>query len=135
MSTAEINYEGSLRTSSVHLASGNRVITDAPVDNHGKGENFSPTDLVSSALASCMLTIMGIKAEQKKIDITGTKAKVTKVMGTAPRKIAEIKISIEFSKPIDADSREILETAAIHCPVAKSLDQNLIQTVEFIYTD
>ena len=90
--TSTVTYLGSLRTTATHLASQNHFITDAPIDNHGKGEAFSPTDTVATALASCLLTIMGIKARYLKLDLTGTTASVVKVMGSNPRRIIEIKI-------------------------------------------
>ena len=88
--TSFVTYEGDLRTKSIHLASKDSFITDAPIDNNGKGEAFSPTDTVASALASCILTIMGIKAKDLDIDLKGTKAQVTKIMASEPRRINEI---------------------------------------------
>ena len=96
MHQIEIEYKGNLRTESVHLKSGQKLITDAPVDNKGKGEAFSPTDLTASALGSCMLTIMGITAESRDIDISGARAEIEKVMGTNPRRITRIIINIYF---------------------------------------
>jgi len=125
-------YEGELRTSSVHLKSGNKIITDAPIDNQGKGEAFSPTDLVCSALGSCMITIMGIKARDMGISIDGTKMHITKIMASDPRRIAEIKV--EFYFPANGYSEKekiILERAAKTCPVALSLSNELVQQVEF----
>ena len=93
----EIVYEGDLRTKATHLASGSQILTDAPIDNQGKGEKFSPTDLVATALGSCMLTIMGITANVQNIDIAGTKVRVEKLMGKDPRKISQINIEVIFS--------------------------------------
>ena len=129
--TSIVNYLGDLRTSANHLASKNNLITDAPVDNQGKGEAFSPTDTVATALASCLLTIMGIKARDLNIDITNTIAEVTKVMASNPRRINEIKITVNFSKSFDQKIQKILETAALTCPVSHSLHPNLNQNISF----
>ena len=129
----EIIYEGELRTRATHLASGSEIITDAPLDNQGKGEKFSPTDLVATAIGSCMLTIMGIAANVQSIDISGTKIKVEKIMGADPRKIAEINIEVIFSTIISGKHKAILERAANHCPVAKTLEGNIEENIKFIY--
>ena len=129
----EVIYEGDLRTKATHLASRSEIITDAPVDNQGKGEKFSPTDLVASALGSCMLTIMGITANVQNIDIEGTRIKVEKIMGTDPRKIAQINMEVIFKSPISNKHKIILERSAKHCPVAKTLDGNIEENIKFIY--
>ena len=129
----EIIYEGDLRTRATHLASGSEIITDAPVDNQGKGEKFSPTDLVASALGSCMLTIMGITAKAQNIDILGAKAKVEKIMGQNPRKISQINIELIFKLPVSDKHKIILERAAKCCPVGKTLDGNIKENIKFIY--
>jgi uncharacterized OsmC-like protein len=131
MITSNVTYKGDLRTVSVHLRSGNEIITDAPVDNNGKGEAFSPTDTVATALASCMLTIMGVKANAKSIDISGASADVTKTMGVNPRRIT--KIQIIFSLPIDFDiaTKTILEKAALTCPVFYSLNNDIEKDITF----
>ena len=131
--TSKITYEGGLRTKALHIQSGNSIVTDAPVDNEGKGEAFSPTDLVATALASCMLTIMGIVAERNNIELKGTTAEVEKIMGTMPRKISEIKIKILFHKNFDKRTKRKLESAALTCPVSNSLNKNLQESVKFIY--
>ncbi len=132
MPTISALYTGSLRTQSVHIKSGNTIITDAPTDNNGRGEAFSPTDLVCSALSSCMITIMGILANQEGIELTGLTSEVMKIMGENPRKIKEIQIV--FSHPTlnatDAQ-REKLKRAALTCPVALSLSDSVVQTVSF----
>ncbi|APD05647.1 hypothetical protein UJ101_00094 [Flavobacteriaceae bacterium UJ101] len=133
MITSEVQYLGGLRTTAVHVKSNNEIITDAPVDNHGKGEAFSPTDLVATALASCMMTIMGIKANTMEVDLEGTKAEVTKLMGTEPRRINEVQITIIMNQNFDDKTKTILEKAALTCPVAKSLHPELKQTVAFLY--
>ena len=130
---SKIKYKGELRTEAVHLRSGKRIITDAPIDNQGKGEAFSPTDLVATALASCMMTIMGIVAERDEIELEGTIAEVEKIMAKNPRRIGEIKIKIKFSQKLNGDERDKLERAAKSCPVSGSLNHNLKETVEFIY--
>ena len=118
MATSIVYYSSELRTESTHLQSGETYITDAPIDNEGKGEAFSPTDIIATGLANCMLTIMGIVAKRKSLDIEGTKAEVTKIMGTEPRRISEIKIDFFFPKSYDKNSKQLLQTAAINCPVA-----------------
>lgn len=133
MITSKVNYLGELRTAATHVKSANEIITDAPVDNHGKGEAFSPTDLVATALASCMITIMGIKANALNIDIEGTKAEVTKLMGTDPRRISEIRITITMNQNFDDKIKTTLEKVALACPVAKSLHPDLKQTIMFVY--
>lgn len=131
---AQINaeYAGSLRTEAVHLKSGNKIITDAPPDNNGKGQAFSPTDLVCSALSSCMMTIMGILAEREGIKLKGLSSEITKIMDDHPRKIREIQI--RFTHPnLDATDiqKEKLKRAALTCPVALSLSDSVKQTIEF----
>ena len=130
---SRVEYKGELRTEAVHLKSGKTIITDAPIDNHGKGEAFSPTDLVATALGSCMITIMGIVAEREGITLDGTTAEVEKVMATSPRRIGEVKIKIRFNQKLNRDQRDKLERAAKSCPVSGSLSENLKETVEFIY--
>tara|TARA_A100001234_G_C12625994_1_gene386141 strand:- start:889 stop:1293 length:405 start_codon:yes stop_codon:yes gene_type:complete len=129
--TSKVNYLGDLRTSAIHIASEKNIITDAPIDNQGKGEAFSPTDTVATALASCLLTIMGIKARDLNIDITKTSAEVTKVMASNPRRISEIKITVNFTKSYDQRIKKILEKAALTCPVSNSLHPDLKQNILF----
>ena len=130
---SRVEYKGELRTEAVHLKSGKTIITDAPIDNQGKGEAFSPTDLVATALGSCMITIMGIVAEREGITLNGTTAEVEKVMATSPRRIGEVKIKIKFIQKLNRDQIDKLERAAKNCPVSGSLSENLKETVEFIY--
>ena len=134
MNTSNIIYQGKLRTEATHIRSGKSILTDAPVDNQGKGDAFSPTDLVATALGTCMLTVMGIVAQRHGIDMTGTKADVEKVMGKNPRRIVEVKIHIKFKNQIIPDDRIRLERAAHDCPVGNSLHPALKEMVEFIYT-
>lgn len=130
--TAATKYLGNLRTSSIHLKSGNSIITDAPTDNNGKGEAFSPTDLMATSLAACMLTIMGIAAQTRGFSIENTEGEVTKIMSTAPRKVSEIIINFNFPKNnFNEKQKELLRHAANSCPVALSLHPDLKKTVTF----
>jgi uncharacterized OsmC-like protein len=131
--TSQIIYEGNLRTVATHLQSGTVIETDAPTDNQGKGERFSPTDLVATALGNCMLTIMGIKARDMKIDLEETQVDVTKIMVANPRRIGEIKVVINFPKSLETDEKQraIIERAAMTCPVFESLHPDLKKDVEF----
>ena len=131
MTTSTVVYQGDLRTQALHLKSNNEIITDAPTDNHGKGEAFSPTDLLATSLASCMLTIMGIKAASMELDLSGTKAEVTKVMATEPRRVSEVQVEIYFKQSFDARTQKVLEQAALSCPVAKSIHPDIKQAIEF----
>lgn len=131
---SEISYKGNLRVISKHLQSGKEVITDAPVDNHGKGEAFSPTDLVSTALGNCMITLMGISANAHNIELGKIDAEVHKIMDSNPRRIKEIVIDMKIEDNNYTDKqKKILETAALNCPVAKSLSENTIQSISFYY--
>ncbi len=132
--TAEIIYQGQLRTRAVHVASGNEIITDAPTDNHGKGEAFSPTDLVASALGSCMLTVMGIFADKNGLNMDGTRVEATKIMANEPRRIGEVRIRMYIPGGTLTDiERKKLENVALTCPVAKSLHPDIKQKVTFEY--
>ena len=129
MTTSKVTYQGNLRTAAIHLQSNNEIITDAPVDNQGKGEAFSPTDLLATSLASCMLTIIGIKARDMEIDIAGTTADVTKVMAADPRRVSEVHIAITFNQELDEKTQKIFYNTALMCPVAKSIHPDIIQKV------
>lgn len=132
MATIETVYLGDLRTQATHVRSGEQLITDAPVDNQGKGEAFSPTDLLAAALGSCMLTIMGIAAREQKVNIDGTTCAITKIMGSEPRRVAEVQITFNFPPNGYTDKvKIILERAAKACPVAKSLHPDLKETLVF----
>lgn len=132
MATITTVYKGGLRTEATHVQSGNIIITDAPVDNQGRGEAFSPTDLLAGALGSCMLTIMGIAANNHGFDIDGTKIEVLKVMGANPRKVAEVHVTFNMpSNNYDDHTRKIIEKAAHTCPVALSLHPDLKQIITF----
>ena len=128
----ENKYVGELRTESTHLKSSNVIITDAPKDNNGKGNAFSPTDLVASALCSCMTTVMGICANKNQFDLPNSTAHITKVMSSHPRRISKIILEINFdSNNISAQNIEKLIAVAKGCPVAQSLSSDLIQEVRF----
>ena len=129
MTTSKVTYQGDLRTTAVHLQSKNEIITDAPIDNQGKGEAFSPTDLLATSLASCMLTIIGIKARDMDIDIAGTTAEVTKIMSADPRRVSEVHIAITFNQELDDKTQKIFYNTALTCPVAKSIHPDIIQRV------
>ena len=133
MSTSKITYKNNLRTEAQHIASGQKIITDAPLDNNGKGEAFSPTDLVATALASCMITIMAIAAEKNGINISETSASVKKIMGTNPRTISDVVIDIKMSKDLALKDRKRLEKAALACPVHKSLHPDMNKEITFSY--
>ena len=132
MKTAKIVYEGGLRTKAVHLRSSREILTDAPPDNNGKGDAFSPTDLLCTSLGCCMVTIMGILAEKKGIDITGTGIEVTKIMGTEPRRVTGIEVEFTMpSKHYSEKEKQMLEHAARTCPVAYSLHPDIKQEIRF----
>lgn len=132
--TSKAVYLGELRVEATHLASGEIMITDAPIDNNGKGEAFSPTDTVATALATCMLTIMGIRAEKKNLDIQGATAEISKIMDSNPRRISKIEIKITMPKiGIEENFRELLEMAAKSCPVAQSLHPDIEQVIHFVW--
>lgn len=137
MATAKVlstvKYLGALRTEATHLASGKNFITDAPVDNNGRGEAFSPTDLVATALATCALTVMGIKARSMDFDLEDAEAEVVKVMYDNPRRIGEIHVKISLRQNCDDHSRQVLEKTGIHCPVAKSIHPDIQQSINFIW--
>ncbi|TXH24012.1 MAG: OsmC family peroxiredoxin [Cyclobacteriaceae bacterium] len=132
MTTLTSVYKGSLRTENTHTRSGQVVITDAPVDNKGKGEAFSPTDLVCTALSSCMLTTMAIVADREQVDMTGMTTEVVKIIGSNPRKIAEIQVTLTHSGlKASAEQIDKLKHAAHTCPVALSLHESVKQTITF----
>ena len=131
MPTSKVTYLGELRTSSVHLQSGSEIISDAPIDNNGKGEAFSPTDTVANGLASCMFTVMGIKAREMGVDFSGSTAEVTKVMAVDPRRISEIHVTFNMSIEADEKTKTILERTALTCPVHYSLHPDIKREIVF----
>lgn len=133
--TSKVVYNGSLHTEATHLASGTTISTDAPVDNGGKGSAFSPTDIVATALASCMITIVGIAGETHGFSIIGTTCEVEKIMAANPRRISAInmKMYVKGQDTYTDKERAIIENAAKTCPVWYSLSENLEKNIEFIY--
>ncbi|MGZ4047786.1 MAG: OsmC family protein [Bacteroidia bacterium] len=132
MKTSKIVYKGNLRTESTHLQSGQVILTDAPLDNNGQGQAFSPTDLLATSLGCCMLTIMGIVAGRNSINIDNSSVEITKIMKSDPRRVGEIIVEFTMPKQDYSDKeKSLLEHAAHTCPVAKSLSPELIQTVIF----
>lgn len=134
MATAKVTYLGELRTQATHLQSGESILTDAPTDNQGKGEAFSPTDLLATALITCMITTMGIACKGRGWEMGKVSGEVLKVMASHPRRVAEAVITIVLQDcPLDATQRETLEQIALHCPVAKSLHPDLVVETAFQY--
>jgi uncharacterized OsmC-like protein len=132
MKISKITYLGGLRTEAQHLRSGKIILTDAPPDNNGKGEAFSPTDLMATSLGSCMLTVMGIVAERHALDISGTEVEITKIMDANPRRVVEIIVEMTFPKNgFSGKDKQLLEQTALTCPVAKSLHPDIRQDVRF----
>jgi putative redox protein len=132
MTTVKTTYLGDMRTENIHLQSGCKIITDAPTDNHGKGEAFSPTDLLATSMGNCIMTIMGIKAMKNGIDLVGTEIEITKIMADAPRRVGEVILEFNFPNKgyTDAEKR-LIESVAPTCPVPLSLHPDLIQTIRF----
>ena len=129
-------YQGDLRCQLTHEQSGTMITTDAPKDNMGKGESFSPTDLVAAALSSCMMTVMGIVAQRHAIDLKGTRVDVVKEMVTTPfRRIGSIQVDLHMPRGLSPEQRAILENAANTCPVHKSLHPDVATPIKFHYSD
>jgi uncharacterized OsmC-like protein len=134
LNTAEITYLGRLRTQSTHVRSGTQIVTDAPLDNHGRGEAFSPTDLLSSALVSCMITIMGIQADKRGLDMGAVTGSVVKVMAENPRRVARLEVELRFrGHQLPPREQAQLEAAARNCPVAKSIHPDIEQDIRFVF--
>jgi len=132
MATLHTEYLGELRTKARHLASGNELVTDAPIDNKGRGEAFSPTDLLAASLGSCMITIAGMAAQEHGFSIEGTRIDITKIMASDPRRVAEVIVDLYFPDNNYTDKQKaIIRVACLNCPVAKSLHSDLKQTVVF----
>ncbi|MEO8720860.1 MAG: OsmC family protein [Ginsengibacter sp.] len=129
--TASIIYKGNLRCEAEHLQSKSTIETDAPTDNHGKGERFSPTDLLCVSLATCMLTTMGIKAQSMNVDLTDAKAEVIKHMASEPRRVAKIEVSVSLPSGIDEKDRIVLEKTGTNCPVAKSIHPDIVLVLSY----
>ncbi|HAH33994.1 MAG TPA: osmotically inducible protein OsmC [Flavobacteriaceae bacterium] len=136
MSTAKVTYKANLRTSCQHIKSGATFITDAPTDNNGKGEAFSPTDTIATALGSCMLTVMGIKANtMEDVSIDGATALVTKTMASNPRRISKIEIVFNFPTKLELKTQKILENTGNTCPVHYSLHPDIEKVITYHWGD
>jgi uncharacterized OsmC-like protein len=134
METTKTIYKGNLRTEITHMRSGSVITTDAPIDNKGRGENFSPTDMVAAALGSCIFTIMGIAAREHGFSIDNSTCKITKIMSENPRKIGEIRIEFDFGRNTYTDKqKKILECCVKTCPVALSLNESVLQNVTLLF--
>ena len=134
MITVKSTYTGGLRTNAQHVRSGNEFITDAPVDNNGKGEAFSPTDTVAAALGSCMMTVMAIAGEKEGIDMSGMHLETTKIMAANPRRISELKVDFYWDNCTASESdRKWLKNVGLNCPVAKSLSTDLVLNITFYF--
>lgn len=130
--TVRTTYLGDLRTENIHVQSGTKIITDAPTDNRGRGEAFSPTDLLATALGNCVMTIMGIKAMDNGIDIVGTKIEITKIMASDPRRVSEVILEFKFPKKGYSETeKRLIESVAGTSPVPLSLHSGLKQTIRF----
>lgn len=137
MSTSKVIYLNDLRTNATHLASNSTIVTDAPIDNHGKGEAFSPTDLAATSLAACMITVLGIHADKSGINMKGTHAEVTKIMNTeGPRRIVAIDVKLEIvtTESLDEKQRIIFERVAKTCPVSLSLHPDIQQNISISFS-
>jgi len=135
MPTSTLEYLGDLRTKLTHVQSGQVVVTDAPTDNNGKGESFSPTDLMSTSLCACMITIMGVAAQTHKFSIDGATAEITKIMSANPRKVSEVQIEIKFPKNNYSDKeKKIIEHITKTCPVALSMNESVSQEIKLTYS-
>jgi len=131
MATVETVYVGGFRTENIHVQSGTQILTDAPTDNQGKGEAFSPTDLLAVALGTCMLTTMAIRTAKENIPLDGAKCSVTKIMAANPRRVAEIAVKFQFPVTYTDGQKKQLEDAALTCPVYYSLHPDMVKTVDF----
>ena len=129
--TSKITYLGELRTSSIHIQSGSEIISDAPIDNNGKGAAFSPTDTVANGLGSCMFTVMGIKAAEINVDLSNATAEITKIMAAEPRRISEIHVVFNITSVVDDKTKTILERTAMTCPVYYSLHPDIKKVITF----
>jgi uncharacterized OsmC-like protein len=136
MITIQTHYPGNLRTESVHLRSATKIITDAPIDNNGKGESFSPTDLLATSLGCCMLTIIGMAADTQGFTIDGVSLDIVKVMAANPRRVSEIQITFHFQDVVYTEKQQdVIKRAALTCPVALSLHPDINQMVNFNFRE
>jgi uncharacterized OsmC-like protein len=136
MPNFEVFYQGNLRCQAKHIKSGTTIFTDAPLDNQGKGESFSPTDLLTIALGTCMATVMGIEANNLKINLSGTQLHINKIMGISPRRVVEIKIDITIpDENFTENQKNKLIEIGMNCPVAKSIHPDINQNIEFNFVN
>ena len=131
--TSKITYKGDLRTTCEHLRSQDTFMTDAPVDNHGLGQAFSPTDTVATGLGSCMITVMGLKAKALGVDLVGSEVGITKHMATNPRRISKIEATLRLPANVSEKNRKILENTANTCPVIYSLHPDIVKEIKFLW--
>ena len=132
--TANVRYDGELRTTATHIFSQQQIITDAPPDNNGRGEAFSPTDLLATSLVACMITVMGILARKKDIRMGEVSGEVEKIMASDPRRVSALIVALRFSgHELSETEKALLEDAAINCPVAKSIHPNIAVNIKFSY--
>ena len=131
--TSKITYNGDLRTTCEHVRSGNTFMTDAPVDNHGLGEAFSPTDTVATGLGTCMITVMGLKAKSLGVDLVGSEVGITKHMAADPRRISRIEVTLRLPAKVSEKNRKILENTANTCPVHYSLHPDIEKEIQFLW--
>lgn len=135
MKTSQVVYEGNLRTNCTHLRSGQKIITDAPVDNMGKGEAFSPTDLTATSLAACLITTIAIAADKKSMKIEAMSAEATKIMAAEPRRISEVIVEVKITAPgFSAEDKSYIEHIGNNCPVAKSLHPDINQNITYSWS-
>ena len=127
----EANYDGNLRCTATHVSSGNQLITDAPVDNNGKGESFSPTDLLATSMLTCIMTIVAIRADSKGIDVSGMSGSVEKTMAAKPRRVAKLEVVVNLPDGLDLDDRSWLITEGCNCPVCVSVSESMAVDVTF----
>jgi putative redox protein len=136
METAKIVYLGEIRSSATHLRSGNTIMIDAPVDNKGKGEAFSPTDLLATSLGSCMMTIIGIAAQSHGFNVDGTVIRITKIMAENPRRVAEVIVEFDFPERVYSEKEKtIIWHSARTCPVMLSLHPDLVKTIRMNFRE
>ena len=127
----EASYDGNLRCTATHMPSGNQLITDAPIDNKGKGESFSPTDLLATSMLTCIMTIVAIRADSKGIDVRGMSGSVEKTMAANPRRVAKLEVVVNLPDGLNLDDRSWLITEGCNCPVCVSVSESMEVDVTF----
>ena len=128
----DVKYEGKLRCTATHVTSGKKLITDAPLDNHGKGESFSPTDLLATSMLTCIMTIIGIRAKKREINVDGMLGSIEKTMTTNPRRIGKLEVRINLPKNLSLENREWLIKEGCDCPVCFSINQTMDVNIFFV---